>query len=399
MPAYFVKPTGGSDSNDGKDPFGFGFTGADYQDTGHADGDFWLRSFLTFTSYTWQAGDQLALTGGAGITPGLYGIAAKISADVLLLTASAGSDSWVDVSSSSGPFATIQKAADTAAAADDVFLMDGASAHAPTQQIDVDTTAGLVFRAATDRGTASSALVTVDGSGISTGHVFSVTKAAAFHHLRITGGLGSGIDSSVRIDLLGCRVDGNLKGLEGAGGKFLFGCEIDSNTSKGIDNGNSSSSGVGRVELHHCSVHDNGGDGIRGSDGGTLSHCLVYDNTDRGLEIVKAGTWQVVHCVFDGNGDDGIGTSGTVDGAELVLLDSVFSHNGGYGVDFYGEPSLKRSSCYYSNTSGAATGFALDRTDLEVDPAFVSRTDGSEDYSLQAGSALRGVGSTSPLSS
>jgi len=144
MANYFVRPTNGSDTNDGLDFHGFGLTAGSYDDLGHGDGDYRLSETGAFTGYTWVSGDTIYLSGGAGITAGLYGIASKVSNDVILLAASAGSDSTADVTSASGAFLTIQKGLDTATAGDTLrCCKEGSSPHETSAaQIDVDLNDG-----------------------------------------------------------------------------------------------------------------------------------------------------------------------------------------------------------------------------------------------------------------
>ena len=99
----FASPSG---SGNGLDPNGFGLTAGDYDDTGHGDGDYRLYESGAFSGYTHGTDPAyIYLSGGAGITPGLYQIASKVSNDVILLTSSAGADSTGDVTSDAdGPY-------------------------------------------------------------------------------------------------------------------------------------------------------------------------------------------------------------------------------------------------------------------------------------------------------
>lgn len=67
-------------------------TAGAYDDVGNAAGDHYLYTIGAFADYTWASGDKLKITGGTGITPGVYEIASKVDDDGILLTASAGSD-------------------------------------------------------------------------------------------------------------------------------------------------------------------------------------------------------------------------------------------------------------------------------------------------------------------
>lgn len=101
----------GNDSNDGLDPWGFSVTSGSYTDSTKV-----LNKTGAFSSYDHSAAsaativthryNYIYLTGGTGITPGLYEIASKTDDDNIVLAASAGSDAS-DVTSSSGPDLTL----------------------------------------------------------------------------------------------------------------------------------------------------------------------------------------------------------------------------------------------------------------------------------------------------
>ncbi len=99
---YFVDATSGDDGNDGRDGFGFAIS------TGT-----WTASTLTlgktgaFSSYTWHDGDRVYVSGGTGITAGLYEIASRTSDDAVVLATSCGSANALDVTTSDGPWATL----------------------------------------------------------------------------------------------------------------------------------------------------------------------------------------------------------------------------------------------------------------------------------------------------
>lgn len=80
------------------DTFVVTVTGGSYDDIGHGDGDYRLEATGAFASYTHVAGTKILIQAGSGVTPGLYTIGSKVSNNVILLTASAGSDSTSDVS-------------------------------------------------------------------------------------------------------------------------------------------------------------------------------------------------------------------------------------------------------------------------------------------------------------
>ena len=107
---YFVKTQAipghatPSDANDGLDVFGFNLATATTSGTT-------LTKTAAFANYTWYEGDEIYLTGGTGVTPGLYEIASRTDDDNVELTESPGNAS--DATSSTGPFITVNKGIDT----------------------------------------------------------------------------------------------------------------------------------------------------------------------------------------------------------------------------------------------------------------------------------------------
>lgn len=97
-----VKP---DDSNDGRDGLGFGLTQAAWNPVTQT-----LAQTGAFVNYGWTQGDQIYIAGGTGVTPGLYPIAARLDDSTLLLGASIGQASALNVTSSNGPRATLAAA-------------------------------------------------------------------------------------------------------------------------------------------------------------------------------------------------------------------------------------------------------------------------------------------------
>lgn len=159
--------------------------------------------------------------------------------------------------------------------------------------------------------------------------------------------------------------------------------------------------------IRHCSVHDNVEDGIVYGNMATftsasLHRCVIYDNGKEGnpgngvtVGAVLAGgqnRLDIIHCTIDGNFTDGIDVAGTVAVNSLLVLEgNSISHNGGYGLDTTTTNSFNiigRNNNYYSNTSGARNNASALPDDTTIDPAYTSRTDGSEDFTPASGSGL-----------
>jgi len=100
----------GNDANDGLDPWGFAITSGTYTDSTKTITKTGAFSSYNHTTATAAANitlryNYIYLTGGTGITPGLYEIASKTDADNIILTSSAGSNSST-LTSSDGPEAS-----------------------------------------------------------------------------------------------------------------------------------------------------------------------------------------------------------------------------------------------------------------------------------------------------
>lgn len=145
-----------------------------------------------------------------------------------------------------------------------------------------------------------------------------------------------------------------------------YGCSFHDNGSHGVDY-------QGNQNIYmNCLFYDNGGDGFyadRYPHELILANCVFYGNTgdgfgNSGISEVGNGMSGVFNCIFMANGAYG------------------FSGNG-----YFAEPRFMDYNCFYNNTSGA-TDYASTpgSNNVTSDPQFTSVTDGSEDFTLQSGS-------------
>lgn len=100
---YFIDAAG-SDSNDGRDAFGFGISGGAYTAATKT-----LTKTGAFSSYVYQTGDRVYISGGTNMTAGLYTIASRVSDDAITLETAAGSANSINVTTSSGPWLSVAK--------------------------------------------------------------------------------------------------------------------------------------------------------------------------------------------------------------------------------------------------------------------------------------------------
>jgi hypothetical protein len=107
---YWFDPDAGDNANDGRDPHGLDLSGATFTTATKT-----LTSVGAFASYDHAAAtapeyvsryNYIYISGGTGVTPGLYEIASKTSDDAIVLVADIGGTNPSDVSSSDGPKAT-----------------------------------------------------------------------------------------------------------------------------------------------------------------------------------------------------------------------------------------------------------------------------------------------------
>lgn len=102
---YFFAMTGGNNTNDGRDNVGFNLSAASWNPDTKT-----LTKTGAFTSYTWNAWDQIYISGGTGVATGLYAIASRTDNDNIVLATSISAGSPSDVTSSTGPKQTIASA-------------------------------------------------------------------------------------------------------------------------------------------------------------------------------------------------------------------------------------------------------------------------------------------------
>lgn len=147
---FWYDGTSGSDSNDGLDPNGFALTGATYTTATNA-----VTKAGAFASYNhtsasapidpWERWNYVYLSGGTGITAGLYRILSRVSDDTIILASSAGAQDNVNTTSSSGPKLT--------------------AAHWATQQALTTSNTRFRFRRGGTYGTSTSSIAVYNGSG------------------------------------------------------------------------------------------------------------------------------------------------------------------------------------------------------------------------------------------
>jgi len=119
----------------------------------------------------------------------------------------------------------------------------------------------------------------------------------------------------------------------------------------------------------------------------TLDRCLFYDNGGAGVFVndTSGGPIFIYHCTFALNTGNGIEFEVLTD-VKVFIHDTILRSNGGYGIDTNGSdvdmPFLERL-CSDNNTSGHIDingGTLMGTGHVLEDPQFASETDGSEDF-------------------
>ena len=410
-----VSGAAASDANDGLDPVGASLTDGTYDLTGHAEGESHLDPGSGALTNV-VAGDLIYLSGGVGITVGLYEVATVVASGVLLTT-TAGTDSTGDVTSSNGPNLTFQGLCDGTTDGDEGRLCAD-STYSPTARTEVDTNAstvanGIILTGATTRGVVDGSVATVSGSALpGNTDIFRVITAVqlniVFKNIRFTAATRhafSNNNGSSYVHFQGCRFDNctNLGVNQDTTGGYLAltDCEVDNNGGGGCDY-NSNWEGGWRIE--GCSIHDNTGVGVHGVNDSVVLNSCIYDNTTIGMhaegDTSASFTFWMSGCTVFGNTGDGIDVQFTgASGININITNTIVRSNGGFGIDIGTNASqgnvYLHSILSHNNTSGHTDvngGVLWGDGHITSDPTFVSETDGSEDFGLQAGSPAIGVG-------
>jgi len=400
MSLWFVKQSAivatPSDSNDGKDPFGFNLSAATWTASSKT-----LVKAGAFSSYSWVSGDPIWISSATAGTDGWYEIASKDSDDQLtlgdLIEGTGIATDQTDVTSSDGPFLTISHAIDednstgntALSGGDEIRLCNDATwqpgninwMHAG----DSDNTIRLVGYSA--RGS-SKELATIQATASG-----QWEDSAGYHVYELLDFDLNGQNYFINPDgenqfFISCKFHD---------GTSVWAVRADRDNQSFIDcecygqlwDGLMAAGGADNMLLKGCSIHDNGnrGTGFRFR----VVDCVIYNNGGYGI-VTNSNTdnEDITGNTIYGNTGDGIAISS---GAEpSVIVNNSISNNGGYGINFTGGTKnyiLCDYNHYYNNTSGETN---LSETpgdnNQSGDPLFTSVVDGSEDFTPKDGSPL-----------
>lgn len=308
-------------------------------------------------------------------------------------------------------FATTQKALDTVAAGDTVYLCPEAT-ETTAVQIDVDGAAGTDINYVdfsvgntTDGAEDLSLTYTIQASASMTGVLFlsNLTDYYRFRNIFFDANSNAGnvlystTDSAEYYMFSNCRfANATADGVNVKGNNWTFlNCEVDNNGARGID---SYTSGRGSLRMVGGSVHDNTSGGIYYNSSGQANFTdsvLIYGNGSHGIECGSSGNGTVhSHNTIYDNAGDGIRYYNASSRAQYQTYSNTFVNNTGYGVNFQAVTTdvafVFSHNHTHNNTSGAVNPSDPDKYPQTGDPLFASA--GTADFTPAAASPLVGNG-------
>jgi hypothetical protein len=293
--------------------------------------------------------DRCVAAGLAAWLGGVAGVAALAArpapaAAVTYVVAPGGSDSAPGTPAM--PWATLQHAADTVVAGDEVMVQDGTYVGFTL------TTSGAMGAPVSFRAAGAAAFVTApspDGSG--DGILLDDTSYVELNGFRVVGAPNYGI--AVR----GATPDLPMHGV------LVRDCEVDGALVIGVYVSEVADSLVeGNVIHGTLSAAPGEGHGLylanAGSDGTTITGNVIYGNATAGI-----------HC----NGDASIGGDGVISG--LVIESNVIHDNGQNGLNMDGvQDSLVYDNLIYGNALSGIRAYMIDAAEGPRDLAIFSNT-------------------------
>lgn len=388
MTIYVVDPTNGNNANDGLDFHGFNLSGATFTNATKT-----LSSTGAFTSYTFNAGDRIAITGGTGVTTGYYEIASRTSNDAIVLVADIGGTNPTDVSSSDGPWATTANALSSVATSDTVYLAATAS-ETITASLTFTTAAGsntgISFHGRDGTNASTDTAYTI-ASGVGLGANPLVSDGGASDHYQFqyitldataagTACYQQTVDTTNGLQWIKCKFIGGTSGNYWARNEdhWLIDCDLEDSGSHGWR----SDANRAQLKMVGCRIKNAGDCGlrIRASKHGFVTQTVIWDSTNQGI-LLDSGrlNWSFISNTIDGSGADGLDL-GSSTGDRMIVVGNSFTNNGGYGIEHADHVSNAYAyNHFYNNTSGP-TSYSTVNTDDFADPPGIGNTSGDPLY-------------------
>lgn len=188
-----------------------------------------------------------------------------------------------------------------------------------------------------------------------------------------------------------CRLDNNgFNGIEvGRSGSpnpcsvMAHNCEFDNNTQDGLGN---ITTNRGEWYLSGCRMHNNGNSGVAVRQTHTIHNCLIYANGAKGVDVGSGLPAQIVSCTIFNNTSDGIDVVHLY--PESQVSSNIIASNGGYGYNTNstgnaGVGHHQSYNLYHNNTSGEhilGDSPIPGINNTIADPDFVSTTEGNAEF-------------------
>jgi hypothetical protein len=317
-------------------------------------------------------------------------------------------DDAADGLSAANAWQTVDKAANTLAAGDWVYVGAGVYDEQVSPAGDGTSTDPIRFIADIDgskTGDAGTVEIT-ESSGTLDVLTLTGNDYYEFVGFRITGGdIMANWDSSLGGLLEDCELTAGDRAVRtyGTAELTITGSEIHTNTSSAVYLYDSSA-----ITISDTAIYNNTA-GVRDEDGSTatitldrcefygnskasvwahtgtytVTNCLIWDNTARGIALEVAPDVTVWHCTIDSNDEEGIEQLG----GTSTIRNCIISNNVATGIALLGGTMDHTYNLLWSNAPDYA-GTVADATELSVAPEFTSATN----HHLESGSPARDAG-------
>lgn len=324
----FVDFTSGNDSNDGLDNIGVALTTAT-----------WTESTFTLTQaghgYTFATGDVIALTGGTGVTTGVYEVASSTSSTIVLVETStlprignasdvaAGDLASADITSSDGELKSLDACMNAMVNADDTtFYCRNTATYTGAWSLDTAVSS-------------ATQTCTFEGYGTSVGDNSKITS------------------TGVLTDAVATRVNYCFKNILFDAADTLTNCVSFGSYEimwRNCDFINATSNNITTAQANwfwNCTFTGSGGDGVACGAMGCFFMCTFSDNVLSGIDC--GGQLVCFSCIFFSNG--GIAADGgPANEHHVILINCTIDGDSKDTTTGILKPSSNRGMCAVINT-------------------------------------------------
>ena len=370
MAEYFVATSGGSDSNDGLDIFGFGLSTASWT----ASTKRIVQASAFPGAYVWESGDRIYLS-HASITDGLYEIAAKIDNSTIELVDSISGSDQTNVASSDGPWATVTKAVGSVAPGDRTYLcvivagekFDSEASYPVTFNVDGTEADGFIsWTGANSHGISNGTVATIRGNTTdSTIQSSSTSDRNIWQYIAAENGTnGWDVQTPQYGVFWRCEARDNTVDGFNNNAHFMTYVECLAEDQSGTGSHGIHLAAASGIDTHilGCVSRDNGDTGFYCADSDTGANaertvmfgCIAYNTPgstpqNDGFKRPRL----MMHCVASNHSDDGISFENGHLGRMGIVINSLFVDNQGYGIDDEaGREIISLNNGFDNNTSG-----------------------------------------------